>query len=222
MKARARRKAERPGEILEAAFDAFAERGFAATRMEDVAARAGVTKGAIYFYFETKDRLFEETVSHYSQNMLADAGAMLASTEGGSAEKLRAFLRYIYSRCAQDRYGRALIGLMVSDGRSFPQLVERHRRDFFAPAMAMVSDLLAAGAASGDFRSEIVAHGAEIAIAPSVFLSLMRLIFGATLALDEEAYIACHIDLLLHGLLTPKGRANLSAGKACGKRRAPI
>ncbi len=222
MKTRARRKAERPGEILQAAFDAFAERGFAATRMEDVAARAGVTKGAIYFYFETKERLFEETVSHYSQNMLADAGAMLASTEGGCAERLRALLLHIYGRCAQDRYGRALIGLMVSDGRNFPRLVERHRRDFFAPAMGMVSDLLAAGAASGDFRPEIVAHGAEIAVAPSVFLSLMRLIFGASLALDEEAYIACHIDLLLQGLLTTKGRKNLSSRKACGEGRAPI
>ncbi|MGO8740607.1 TetR/AcrR family transcriptional regulator [Rhodoblastus sp.] len=222
MKARARRKAQRPGEILEAAFDAFAERGFAATRMEDVAARAGVTKGAIYFYFETKERLFEEAVSHYSQAMLADAGAMLVSAEGGSAERLRAFLQYIYSRCANDRFGRALIGLMVSDGRNFPRLVERHRRDFFAPAMAMVSDLLAAGAARGDFRPEIVAHGAEIAIAPSVFLSLMRLIFGASLTLDEDAYVACHIDLLLHGLLTPQGRANLSSRKACGESRAPI
>ncbi len=222
MKARARRKAQRPGEILEAAFDAFAERGFAATRMEDVAARAGVTKGAVYFYFETKERLFEETVSHYSQHMLADAGAMLASAQGGSAEKLRAFLHYIYGRCACDRYGRALIGLMVADGRNFPQLVERHHRDFFAPALRMVSDLLEAGAANGDFRPEIVKHGAAIVIAPSVFLSLMRLIFGGGVALDEQTYIACHVDLILHGLLTANGRKNLSSGKACGEDRAPI
>jgi AcrR family transcriptional regulator len=222
MKARARRKAQRPGEILEAAFDAFAERGFAATRMEDVAARAGVTKGAIYFYFETKERLFEETVAHYSHGMLADAGAMLASAQGDCAVKLRAFLEYIYGRCARDRFGRALIGLMISDGRNFPELVERHHRDFFAPAMRMISELLAAGAASGDVRPEIMEHGAEIVIAPSVFLSLMRLIFGESLILDEDAYIACHIDLMLHGLLTPQGHANLSARKACGENFAPI
>ena len=100
MTERARRKTQRPGEILEAAFDAFAERGFAATRMEDVAARAGVTKGAIYFYFKTKECLFEAMVTHYSQGILADADATLAATHGNNAERLKAFLEYIYGRCA--------------------------------------------------------------------------------------------------------------------------
>ncbi len=222
MKERARRKAERPGEIIEAAFDAFAERGFAATRMEDVAARAGVTKGAIYFYFETKERLFEEMVDHYSRDMLADAGAMLAVAQGTCAEKLRAFLNFMYGRCACDRRGREMIRFMVSDGKSFPQLVESHHRNFFAPAMGMIAELLAAGVASGDFRPEVLKHGAEIVIAPSVFLTLMRLIFGSNLAIDEEAYIAAHVDLLLNGLLTPAGRENLSSGKACGEALSPI
>lgn len=222
MKPRARRKEQRPGEILEAAFEAFSERGFAATRMEDVAARAGVTKGAIYFYFETKERLFEEMVAHFSQDMLADAGAMLAEARGTCAERLTAFLVYMYGRCASDRCGREMIRFMVSDGKSFPQLVWRHYRDFFAPAMAMVSELLSAGIASGEFRPEIAKHGSELVVAPSVFLSLMRLIFDESLEIDEQAYIATHVDLLLNGLLTPAARANLSAGKACGGGLAPI
>lgn len=206
MKERERRKAKRPGEILEAAFDAFAERGFAATRMEDVAARAGVTKGAIYFYFETKERLFEEMVDHYSQGILADAGTLLAAARGGGAEKLKAYLDYICRRCAQDRRGREMIRFMVSDGKSFPNLVEHHYRDFFAPAMGMVSDLIAEGVASAEFRPEIAKHGAGIVMAPAVFLSLTRLIFAERLQIDEEAYIAAHIELLLHGLLTPAAR----------------
>ena len=222
MKQRERRKAQRPGEILEAAFDAFAERGFAATRMEDVAARAGVTKGAIYCYFETKERLFEEMVGHYSQETLADAGANLAAAQGSCAERLKAFIVYMYARCAQDRRGREMIRFMVSDGKGFPNLVGRHYRDFFAPAMRMVSELLVAGAANGEFRPEIAANGAEIVVAPSVFLSLMRLIFDESLEIDEDAYIAAHIDLLLNGLLTPAARENLSAGKACSGGRAPI
>jgi hypothetical protein len=124
---------------------------------------------------------------------------------------------YMYGRYATDRCGREMIRFMVSDGKSFPQLVSRHHRDFFAPAMAMVSELLAAGIASGEFRPEIGRHGAELVVAPSVFLSLMRLIFDDSLEIDEEAYIATHIDLLLNGLLTAAGRANLSAGKDCGK-----
>jgi AcrR family transcriptional regulator len=222
MKQRARRKAERPGEILEAAFEAFAERGFAATRMEDVAARAGVTKGAIYFYFETKERLFEDMVENFSQGMLAGAEAMLAAAQGNCAEKLRAFLHYMYRVCAQDRYAREIIRFMVSDGKCFPDLVAKHYRDFKAPAMRLVSDLLSRGAANGEFRPEIVRQGAEIVIAPAVHLMLMRLIFDQTLEIDEDAYIAAHIDLLLNGLLTPQARESISAGKACGERVAPI
>jgi len=222
MKERARRKAQRPGEILEAAFDAFAERGFAATRMEDIAARAGVTKGAIYFYFDTKERLFEEMVERYSQDTLADAGARLAAARGSCAERLSDFLDYMYARCACDRRGREMIRFMVAEGKCFPQLVERHYRNFFDPAMRMVSELLAAGAASGDFRPEVAQHGAEILVAPSVFLSVMRLIFGANLAIEEKAYIAGHIDLVLNGLLTPQGHANLLEAKACGAERSPI
>jgi AcrR family transcriptional regulator len=222
MKERARRKAERPGEILEAAFDAFAERGFAGTRMEDIAARAGVTKGAIYCYFETKERLFEEMVDHFSQDILSDAGAMLAAAQGSSSEKLKAYLVYMYGRCARDRYGREMIRFMVSDGKSFPQLVEHHYRDFFAPAMRMVSELLAAGIASGEFRPEIAKLGAEIVVAPAVFLTLMRLIFDQSLEIDEEAYIASHADLLLNGLLTPAARENLLAGRTCSEGLAPI
>ncbi len=206
MKERARRKAQRPGEILEAAFDAFAERGFAATRMEDVAARAGVTKGAIYFYFDTKELLFEEMVRHYGRVMLADADAMMAGAQGSCAEKLRALIRFVYSRCAQDRTGREMIRFMVAEGKAFPQLVADHQAEFFAPAMRLVGNLLACGVESGEFRPEIAGKSAEIILAPAVFLSLLRLIFSDRLDVDEEAYIGAHVDLMLSGLLTPAAR----------------
>lgn len=208
MTERARRKAQRPGEILEAAFDAFAERGFAATRMEDVAARAGLTKGAIYFYFTTKERLFEAMVTHYSQGILADADATLAATLGSNAERLKAFLEYIYGRCAQDRHGRELIRFMVSEGKSFSGLVERYYLDFFIPAMRIISELLAAGIDSGEFDSELAQEGAEIIIAPAALLTLMRLVFDQRQAIDETAYITAHIKFLLRVLLTPSAPDN--------------
>jgi AcrR family transcriptional regulator len=202
MAERARRKAQRPGEIIEAAFDAFAERGFAATRMEDIAARAGVTKGAIYFYFETKECLFEAMVTHYSQCILADADATLAAAQGSNAERLQTFLEYLYGRCAQDRYGREIIRFMVSEGKAFPDLVERYYLDFFVPAMRVISDLLAAGIKSGEFDPDIAQQGAEFVVAPAALLTLMRLIFDQRQAIDETAYITAHIKLLLRALLT--------------------
>ena len=207
MKLRARRKAERPGEILEAAFDAFAERGYAATRMEDVAARAGVSKGAVYFYYETKERLFEDMVRHYGRTVLADADAMLAQARGTCTERLRALIGFVYRRCAQDRVGREMIRFMVAEGKAFPDLVDSHYADFVAPAKRMVGALLAAGAASGEFNPEFSERGVDLVLAPAVFLSLQRVIFGDRLEVDDEDYAGAHIDLLLKGLLAAPARA---------------
>ena len=203
MQKRARRKEQRPSEILEAAFQAFSERGFATTRLDDIAALAGVTKGAIYLYFETKEKLFEAMVRHYSSGMLADAEAMLNSAEGSYTERLRDFLSLVYARCARDQRGREIIRFIVAESKSFPSLVEDHYRDFVSPAMRLVSDLLAAGAASGEFRADVTPESTEIILAPAVFLSLLRLIFADRLEVDEEAYIGAHIDLALNGLLAP-------------------
>src|SRR3954462_9440261 len=70
-----RRKEARPGEILDAALDCFAERGFAATRLEDVAARAGVTKGTAYLYYASKEDLFKAVVRGYLVPVIASLEA---------------------------------------------------------------------------------------------------------------------------------------------------
>jgi AcrR family transcriptional regulator len=206
MASRARRKEQRPQEILDAAFEAFSERGFAATRLEDVAALAGVTKGTIYVYFETKEKLFEAMVRQYSSRMLADADAMLAATKGSSRKRLEAFLAFVYLRCARNRAGREIIRFIVTESKRFPRLVEENYRDFIAPTMLLVGDLLAEGAANGEFRENVTREAAEIILAPMVFLSILRLILDDGLKIDEDAYVAAHIDLALHGLLAPTSR----------------
>ncbi len=197
---RRRRKAERPGEILEAAFEAFAERGYAATRLDDIAARAGVTKGTIYVYFETKEKLFEEMVRSHSQGMLADADAMLAELRGDAVENFRAFLRFLYGRCVGDRRGREIMRFMIADGKMFPQLVAEHYRDFVQPSLAMVGGLLEQGVQSGAFRGDLRRESLNVVIAPMVFFNVLRLIFAESLPVDQEAYIDAHIDMVLHGL----------------------
>jgi AcrR family transcriptional regulator len=198
---RRRRKAERPAEILDAAFEAFVERGYAATRLEDVAARASVTKGTIYLYFATKEKLFEEMVRSHSIDLLADADAVLGKSEGTSPDKLRALLQFFYSRCVGDRRGREILRFMVAEGKFFPQLVAEHYRDFVMPMFAMVSTLLEEGVKAGQFRADLNYENVKIVIAPTVFLSVIRLIFGEAPPVDEEAYIAAHLDMMLNGLL---------------------
>jgi len=198
---RRRRKAERPGEILDAAFEAFAERGYAATRLEDVAARAGVTKGTIYVYFPTKEKLFEEMVRSHSGCLLADADTFVAESKGVSAEKLRDLLHFLYGRCVGDRRGREILRFMIADGKSFPHLVAEHYRDFVLPLLGMVSALMEEGVAAGQFRGDLSRETVRIVVAPTLFLSVIRLIFGDAPPVDEEAYVAAHIDLILNGLL---------------------
>lgn len=198
---RRRRKAERPGEILDAAFEAFAERGYAATRLEDVAARAGVTKGTIYVYFPTKEKLFEEMVRSHSGCLLADADTFVAGAKGASAEKLRALLNFLYGRCVEDRRGREILRFMIADGKNFPQLVAEHYRDFVLPLLGMVSAFLEEGVEAGQFRADLTRETVRIVIAPTLFLSVVRLIFGDATPVDEEAYVAAHIDLTLNGLM---------------------
>lgn len=95
---------------------------------------------------------------------------------------------------------------MVSEGKSFPDLVERYYMDFFVPAMRIISELLAAGISSAEFDPEIAQQGTEIIIAPAALLTLMRLIFDQRQPIDETAYVTAHIKFLLRVLLTPSGR----------------
>ncbi|MBB4197366.1 hypothetical protein CCR94_13705 [Rhodoblastus sphagnicola] len=198
---RRRRKAERPAEILDAAFAAFADRGYAATRLEDVAARAGVTKGTIYLYFPTKEKLFEDMVRSHSAGLLSEADAFLAGAEGTSADRLRTLLHFLYTRCVEDRCGREILRFMVAEGKLFPQLVAENYRDFVMPMLAMVNALVDQGVAAGQFRADLPRETVRIVIAPTFFLSVIRLIFGDAPPVDEEAYVEAHINMALAGLL---------------------
>jgi AcrR family transcriptional regulator len=202
MSKRARRKEQRPGEILAAAFEAFSERGYEATRLEDVAALAGVTKGTIYVYFETKEQLFEEMVRRYSSGIMTDADAILAATNGSCAEKLRALLAFIYGRCVQDRIGREILRFIAAESRIFPNLVDEHYHEFIVPAQRLIDELLQCGMSTGEFKINIGKDSAPIILAPVVYFAIFNFVFRGFLSADNETYIGTHIDLILNGIRT--------------------
>lgn len=187
--------------------DAFAEHGFAATRLDDVAKRAGVSKGTIYFYFETKEQLFEEMVRNYARIVLEDAEVVLVHDCGSCAERLREFIIFVYRRCMHDRVGRGTIRFMVSESKSFPKLAESLYNDVFAPVMLVVAGLLAEGALKGEFRREIAAHP-EVVVASAVFFSVIRSIFADEFQLDDDRLVAVQVELMLNGLLTSSARGS--------------
>ncbi len=92
---RTRRKESRPNELLEAALELFVERGFAATRLEDVASRAGVSKGTLYLYFESKEELFKAVVRSGILPVIENAESMVGQFRGNASELLRSVVKGI-------------------------------------------------------------------------------------------------------------------------------
>jgi AcrR family transcriptional regulator len=200
LKKRARRKAERPTEILDAAFEEFVKNGYAATRLEDVAARAGVTKGTIYFYFETKERVFDEMVRHVSRSVFPELESYARLLQGTYTARLQSLLRFVFGRIAEDRTSRETLRFLIAEGTRFPDLVDRHFEEFVQPILKAVQELMEAGVAAGEFRSAPAIAFADIVMSPALLLSLWSLLFGTRKQIDVRAFTDASFDLLMNGL----------------------
>jgi AcrR family transcriptional regulator len=203
IKRRARRKAERPAEILDAAFEEFVKNGYAATRLEDVASRAGVTKGTIYFYFETKERVFEEMIRHTAQAFLPDLERYGSELKGSYTARLRDLIVFVYRRIADDRAARETLRFLIAEGTRFPDLVDRHYEEFVHPMIEQFQKILEAGVAAGEFRASPAIAFTEIVMSPALLLSLWSLLFGSRKTIDIAEFTDASIDLLMRGLAHP-------------------
>jgi AcrR family transcriptional regulator len=203
-KKRARRKAERPAEILDAAFDEFVKTGYAATRLEDVAARAGVTKGTIYFYFGTKERVFDEMVRHKSLAVFPELKSHVEKLEGSCTARLRSLIVFVVHRIAEDRASRETLRFLIAEGARFPDLVDRHYEEFVAPLIDQFRKLIEAGIAAGEFRSSPASAFTEIVMSPALLLSVWSLLFGNRKEFDVATFTDASFDLLMRGLAAPR------------------
>lgn len=217
-KPRVRRKAERPAEILDAAFEEFVKSGYAATRLEDVAKRAGVTKGTIYFYFETKERVFEEMIRHVSQPIFSDVTSIAATLDGSYSARLRSMIVFVYQRIAEDRVSREMLRFLIAEGSRFPELVERHYEQYMAPVIDQFRQLLKAGTAAGEFRAAPAVEFTEIVVSPALLLCVWSMLFGKRKAFDVTAFIDAHVDLLMNGLSPGTDEANATSPKGTSAR----
>jgi AcrR family transcriptional regulator len=205
-KTRARRKAFRREEILEAAFAEFVDKGYVATRVEDIAARAGVTKGTVYVYFADKEALFEATVRSETEPRFAALREAIASNRGTCAERLRTFLLDFYRIIAVDERSREILRLLLADGRRFPGMASQHYDEFFRPFSVEMASIIREGVAAGEFRASRLVDIPEIVFGPALLFTIWHLAFGGTAMPDVEDYIEAHIDVLFHGLCGPAAR----------------
>ena len=196
---RQRRPELRPDEIADAAFGVFAKRGFAAARMDDIAAAAGVSKGTLYLYFPGKEALFEAAVSRLIGPRI-ELIRQTATNFGGSTADLIRQLGQLMAEQAQRPEMGVLIRLLISEAQSFPALTEIYHRQVIAPGMAMLRALILHGVETGEFRETALPDLPQWLMAPFVTSVIWRILFERLQPLDVERLIAMHIDFTLEAL----------------------
>ncbi|MDM0030711.1 TetR/AcrR family transcriptional regulator [Variovorax sp. J22P271] len=205
---RERRKEARPGELLEAALDLFVEKGFAATRSEEVAARAGVSKGTLFLYFQSKEELFKAVVIENLAGRFTEWNREFDEYEGSTADMLRYCMRVWWERVGATKAS-GLTKLMMSEGRNFPELAEFYRREVVKPGHELLRRIVQRGIDRGEFAPVEVDLAIYTVIAPMIFLMLTKhspaICFDHTSTIDPEKYLALQAETVLHGLCrTPK------------------
>lgn len=196
-----RRKADRPDEIVAAALEMFSEKGFAATRLDDIAARAGVSKGAIYLYFATKEDIFRAVVEQAVAPNLASLQAM-APQAASFADLARFFARNVVPILAESPVG-GVVKMVVAEARNFPELARIWHDRLIVPALGALAAAIAAGQARGELRPGDPRHYAVSMISPMLLGVIWRETFTPIGAepFDIPALAEQHVDTLLRGML---------------------
>jgi len=198
---RRRRKAERPKEILEAAFGEFSRNGYAATTLDQVAERAGVTKGTIYVYFENKEHLFISMVRELTKATLDTVLDMFERHEGSTAELLRAQFSFIYQHIVEDRRRREVVRMLIAEAPRFPALADRYHEEIHRPCLDLLQKAIQRGIDRGEIRRSAIIECPQVIIAPIALVDLWLIMYDTRHPLDLKAYFDAHIDLVLNGLL---------------------
>ena len=206
---RERRKEARPGELLDAALDLFVEKGFAATRAEEVAARAGVSKGTLFLYFQSKEELFKAVISENIAGRFTEWNAEFDAFDGSSADMLRYAMNMWWERIGATRAS-GITKLIISEAHNFPDVTAYYQSAVIQPGHALIRRILQRGVDRGEFAVTDMDHAAYSVIAAMVFLVMSKHSMGACVpagqALDPRRYIDSQAAIILGGLLVRGGK----------------
>ena len=202
---RERRKQDRPGELLEAALDLFVEKGYAATRVEEVAARAGVSKGTLFLYFPSKEDLFKAVVRENVVHPVTQGAAEVAQFEGSSGELLEWMMLQWWHRYGATKAS-GISKLVMSEASNFPDLAVFYRNEVIEPGQTLVRNVLQRAIDQGEFRPVDVELALHSVMAPLLFLVMWKHSMGPccppTEQIAPEQFISQHAQLLVRGLST--------------------
>ncbi len=199
---------QRRAEILSAAFACFSERGFAATRMEDVATRAGIAKGTVYLHFPDKERLFIELVSGIASPLLGEIGN-LAQNEQVSARFAVSMFYALFKREVLETERRHLLRLILAEGPLFPSVTEFYHREIISKGLGILRMLLKRAAEHGELRNPNLADTPQIVMAPALMSVIWTTLFEKHEHLDTQKLFETFLDTLFVPVesVPPKGGA---------------
>ena len=190
-----RRKEDRPREITEAAFHVFAEKGYAAARVEEVAKQAGISKGLMYLYFKTKEELFKAVIKSVVIRRIDSLLVAVAETELSSEDFIRGPLSDFLKRVPGSPVA-VVIRLLITEGHRHPDLVDYYWENVVSKGLGAISRFVERGVERGEFRQTDVAKLPQLFLAP-VMLSMIWKIVFAKRALDTDCLIETQIELIL-------------------------
>lgn len=200
---RSRRPGARPTEILAAALELFAEKGFSATRMEDVAARAGLSKAGVYLYFKDKTALLQALVNEMVGANIGVARGIVETHQGPVSPLIATILAFIARQIRDTRFP-DIVKIVISESRAHPDVGRLYLDGVIRQGLPLFEDLIRRGIAAGEFRPVDPALAAKAMIGPMLLAIIWKTVLqpiGAE-ALDIEAYAAQHADIFLKGIAT--------------------
>ena len=211
---RERRKEARPGELLDAALDLFVEKGFAGTRAEEVASRAGVSKGTLFLYFQSKEELFKAVVRENISGRFKQWNDEFETFEGTASEMLAYCMTVWWERVGATRAS-GITKLMMSEAGNFPEIAAFYQTEVIQPGQALIRRIMQRGIDRGEFRQLDLDYAIYSVVAPMIFLILAKHSSGTCadpkLPGNAAKYIATQVDTILHGLcaMPPPAKAKI-------------
>jgi AcrR family transcriptional regulator len=200
---RQRRKETRPQELLDAALSLFVEKGFTATRAEEVARAAGVSKGTLYLYYPSKEELFKAVVRHNLSSLIAEGEGIVDKHAGPTSELLVTLMQTWWQRLGSTPAA-GIHKVVLAEVGNFPELAQFYADEVIGPADRLFSRTVQRGVDRGEFRALPVHEVAHALMAPMIFMALHRHSFAACPVhgadLDPEATLRVTLDLTLRGL----------------------
>ncbi|MCW5659652.1 MAG: TetR/AcrR family transcriptional regulator [Burkholderiaceae bacterium] len=211
---RRRLKEARPQQLLDAALELFVEKGFAATRAEEVAQRAGVSKGTLYLYYPSKEELLKAVIREHLSSRIA-AGAAAAEQHRGPVAEL---LREVFSRWWLEVFDSPTSGvfkLVITEVRNFPEIAEFYLNEVIRPAEELVAGIVQRGIHSGEFESLDIPNVVHSLCLPMVMLCVHKHSVGACtehrVGFEPHEFVRAHVDLIVRGLLRTRGARRAAA-----------